>query len=43
MFENSLPLGLTVGEIEAVTAAKRCVDMLNSKNMSSKLVTKYHV
>ena len=43
MLENSLPLGLTMGEIEVVTAAKRCVDMLNSKSMSSKLVTKYHV
>ena len=43
MLENWLPLGLKMGEIELVTAAKRCDDMLYSKNMSSKLVTKYHV
>ena len=41
MLENWLPLGLTTGEIEVVTAAKCCVDMLYSKNLSSKLVTKY--
>ena len=39
MLENWLPLGLTTGEIEVVTAAKCCVDMLYSKNLSSKLVT----
>ena len=39
MLENWLPLGLTMGEIEVVTAAERCDDMLYSKNLSSKLVT----
>ena len=42
MLENWLPLGLTMGEIEVVTAVKRYVDMFNIKqNSSSKLVTKY--
>ena len=46
MLDNWLPLGLTVGEIEVVTAGKRCVELLNmlySKNSSIKLVTKYLV
>ena len=41
MLKNWLPLGLTMGEIEVVTAANRCVDMLYSKKFSS-IVTKYH-
>ena len=46
MLNNWLPLGLTVGEIEVVTAGKCCGKLLNmsySKNSSSKLVTKYYV
>ena len=42
MLDSWLPLGLTVGEIEVVTAGKRCVELLNmlySKNSSIKLVT----